>query len=100
MSIGPPVVKALRGLSDEYILDCHLMMVEPERMIDDFVKAGADIITVHGEGTSSIHVHRCIQMIQEKGCLAGIALLPGTPADSIKYLLEMVANDLRIPNRT
>lgn len=60
MSIGPPVIKALRGLSDEYILDCHLMMVEPEQRIKDFVKAGADIITVHCEGTSTIHIHRCI----------------------------------------
>ena len=60
MSVGPPVVKALRGLSEEYILDCHLMIVQPENRIMDLVEAGADIITVHAEGTSTIHLHRCI----------------------------------------
>ena len=87
ITYGPPVIKALRPHSDQ-IFDTHLMIVEPEKYIEDFAEAGSDIITVHVEATP--HIHRAIQMIKEKGCKAGVTLNPGTPLSTIENILEDV----------
>jgi ribulose-phosphate 3-epimerase len=84
ISVGFPVVAALRravGLP----LDCHLMIVQPERYIADFVKAGANHITIHVEAT--IHLHRTIQQIKQLGATAGAALCPATPLGVLEEIL-------------
>lgn len=88
ITIGPLVVKALRPITDKP-LDVHLMIVEPEMIIPEFVKAGADIISVHCEGESTIHLHRTLSLIKDKGCKAGVVLNPATPASAIEYVLEL-----------
>ena len=80
ITIGPLVVAALRPITDK-VLDVHLMIVEPEKRVADFAKAGADIISVHAEGASTIHLHRTIQQIKDLGCKAGVVLNPGTPPE-------------------
>jgi ribulose-phosphate 3-epimerase len=78
ITIGPLVVGALRdALPDDAYLECHLMVERPERIVDEFVRAGADGITVHAEATP--HVHRVLGVIREGGCRAGLAINPGTP---------------------
>jgi ribulose-phosphate 3-epimerase len=84
ISVGFPVIAALRravGLT----LDCHLMIVQPERYIADFVQAGANHITVHVEATS--HLHRTIQHIKQLGATAGAALCPATPLGVLEEIL-------------
>jgi ribulose-phosphate 3-epimerase len=89
ITIGPMVVDALRPITDKP-LDCHLMIVEPELRIPDFAKAGADIISVHAEVASTIHLHRSVNMIKDLGCAAGVVLNPGTSLASIEYVLDVV----------
>eukprot|EP00184_Porphyridium_aerugineum_P007996 CAMPEP_0184692968 /NCGR_PEP_ID=MMETSP0313-20130426/1277_1 /TAXON_ID=2792 /ORGANISM="Porphyridium aerugineum, Strain SAG 1380-2" /LENGTH=267 /DNA_ID=CAMNT_0027150905 /DNA_START=75 /DNA_END=878 /DNA_ORIENTATION=+ len=89
ITIGPLVVEAIRPVTKKP-LDVHLMIVEPELRIPDFVKAGADIISVHAEGSSTIHLHRTICMIKDLGCRAGVVLNPGTPLTAIEYVLQEV----------
>lgn len=69
-------------------LDAHLMIVEPEKYIDQFARAGANIITVHAEAT--VHLHRALHQIHEAGCRAGVALNPATPLDCLKYIINDV----------
>jgi ribulose-phosphate 3-epimerase len=76
ITVGPLVVRACKRVT-KLPLDVHLMIREPERYIDDFVSAGADIITVHAEATP--HVHRALQLIRESGARAGLAVNPLTP---------------------
>eukprot|EP00933_Yihiella_yeosuensis_P036924 TRINITY_DN3076_c3_g1_i1.p1 TRINITY_DN3076_c3_g1~~TRINITY_DN3076_c3_g1_i1.p1 ORF type:complete len:324 (+),score=98.34 TRINITY_DN3076_c3_g1_i1:84-1055(+) len=90
ITIGPGVVQALRKAHPDAILDCHLMIVEPEQRVEDFAKAGADIISVHCEAASTIHLHRTINQIKSLGCMAGVVLNPGTPLSAIEYVLEEV----------
>mmetsp|Transcript_13029 Transcript_13029/g.29398 ORF Transcript_13029/g.29398 Transcript_13029/m.29398 type:complete len:312 (+) Transcript_13029:96-1031(+) len=91
ITIGAPVVQALRKrLGPDAILDCHLMIVEPEQRVEDFANAGADIISVHAEAASTIHLHRTVNQIKQLGCLAGVVLNPGTPLTQIEYVLEEV----------
>jgi len=85
ISFGPMVMKSIRDKSDK-IFDVHLMIERPERYIEDFVKAGADIITVHVE--SCLHVHRVVQQIKASGVKVGISLNPGTPVSLIKDLIS------------
>ena len=85
LTIGPPVVKALRKVT-ERILDVHLMMVEPERYVEAFAEAGADIITVHAE--ASPHLHRTLQTIRALGKKAGVSLNPHTPEDVLRYVFD------------
>ncbi|MBR6767522.1 MAG: ribulose-phosphate 3-epimerase [Clostridia bacterium] len=66
-------------------IDAHLMIVNPEKYIDEFAKAGAKIITVHAEATN--HLHRALQQIRAAGCLAGVALNPGTSPECLRYVL-------------
>ena len=66
------------------------MIVEPELRVADFAKAGADIISVHAEGASTIHLHRTVNQIKDLGCKAGVVLNPGTPPDVLEYVLDCV----------
>ncbi|MGZ3421261.1 MAG: ribulose-phosphate 3-epimerase, partial [Polyangiales bacterium] len=84
ITIGPPVVKALRKVTS-LPLDCHLMIVEPEKYVDAFADAGADVITVHAE--ASLHLHRTLQQIRAKGVNAGVSFNPHTPEDVLRYVL-------------
>jgi ribulose-phosphate 3-epimerase len=78
ITMGPNVVGALRdALPDDAYLDCHLMIERPERQVDEFVRAGADGITIHVEATP--HLHRVLTQIREGDCRAGLACNPGTP---------------------
>lgn len=87
ITFGAPVVKSLRDKTDK-CFDVHLMIDEPGRFIDDFVNAGADMITVHYEADK--HIDRTIQLIKSKGIKAGIALNPGTPVSVIKDLIPEI----------
>jgi ribulose-phosphate 3-epimerase len=86
LTIGPPVVAALRRVT-KLPLDVHLMIVEPERYVDDFAKAGADVITVHVE--ASTHLHRTLQQIRGLGKKAGVSLNPHTHESQIEYVLDL-----------
>lgn len=90
ITIGPGVVSALRKAHPDAVLDCHLMIVEPEQRVEDFAKAGADIISVHCEAASTIHLHRTLNQIKSMGCMAGVVLNPGTPLSQIEYVLSEV----------
>ncbi len=87
ITIGPPVVAAIRRHT-QLPLDLHLMIESPERYIPDFVKAGADIITVHVE--TCPHLHRTLQSIRELGVKAGVTLNPSTHLDAIDEVLPLV----------
>jgi len=84
ISIGIPIVAALRR-SIDLPLDCHLMIVDPERYIDAFVAAGATHITIHVEACR--HLHRTIQQIHDLGVTAGVALNPATSLTTIEEIL-------------
>jgi ribulose-phosphate 3-epimerase len=85
ITIGPLIVEAIRPVT-KLPLDVHLMIEKPDLYIDDFVRAGADIITVHVEACN--HLHRTIQLIKSKGIKAGVVLNPHTPIESIQHILE------------
>ncbi len=87
LTIGPPVVRALRPASS-MCFDVHLMIEHPEFYVEQFISAGADLITVHAE--SSGHLHRTLSLIREKGALAGVALNPATSHVVIEYILPLV----------
>jgi ribulose-phosphate 3-epimerase len=87
ITIGIPVVKALKKHTG-MPLDVHLMIVEPERYVEDFVKAGADWLTVQAEST--YHLFRTLQVIRNLGAKAGVALNPATPISAIEHVLEEV----------
>lgn len=87
LTIGPPVVAALRNVT-RLPLDVHLMIVEPERYVTDFAKAGADYITVHAE--ASPHLHRTLQQIRGLGKKAGVALNPHTPTSVLDHVMDLV----------
>lgn len=85
ISFGLPVISAMRPLSNK-VFDVHLMIVQPERYIDDFRKAGADILTIHYE--ASTHLHRSLHAIKEAGMQAGVALNPHTPVELLEDVLQ------------
>lgn len=85
LTFGAPVIKAIRNKTN-LVFDVHLMIDKPERYIEDFAKAGADIIVVHVEST--IHLHRVIQQIKATGKKAGVSLNPATPVDVLKYIID------------
>lgn len=87
ITIGPQMVKALRPHTQR-LMDCHLMVNHPETHIEEFAKAGADLITIHAEATP--HVHRLVQQIHDAGCKAGVALNPHTSENVLDYVLEDV----------
>jgi ribulose-phosphate 3-epimerase len=84
ITIGPLVVEAVRKVT-RLPIDAHLMIVEPERYVDAFAKAGADLISVHAE--VSPHLHRTIQAIRAAGARPAVALNPSTPLDGLEYVL-------------
>ena len=88
ITIGPMIVKAIRPLTKKP-LDVHLMIVEPEKYVEDFANAGADIISVHAEHNASPHLHRTLGQIRELGKKAGVVLNPATPLDLIEYALPL-----------
>lgn len=84
ITVGLPVLKSLRKSSDLKI-DAHLMIAEPGRYAVDFVKAGADMVSVHVE--ADVHLHRTLSAIKDAGAQAGIAINPGTPLVSLEECL-------------
>jgi ribulose-phosphate 3-epimerase len=86
ITIGPPVVAAVRRVTKKP-LDVHLMIVEPEKYLGDFAKAGADHILVQAEAT--VHLHRALAQIRELGCKAGAVLNPATPPEVLDYVLPL-----------
>jgi ribulose-phosphate 3-epimerase len=70
------------------ILDCHLMIEQPERQIDQFAAAGADSITIQVEATPNVHY--ALKQVREAGCLAGLAINPGTSVEAVTELLELI----------
>ena len=87
ISFGFPVMKAIKQHATKP-LDVHLMIVDPDRYITDFKKAGADILTVHYEACN--HLHRTVQAIKAEGMKAGVALNPHTPVQVLKDVIEEV----------
>jgi ribulose-phosphate 3-epimerase len=85
LTIGAVVVEAIRKRT-RLPLDVHLMIVEPERSLEAFVGAGADLVTVHAE--ASAHLQRTLARIRELGARAGVALNPATPPDVLRYVLD------------
>ncbi len=85
ISFGMPLITSIRKNS-RLVFDVHLMVQEPVRYIQDFAKAGADIITVHAEACT--HLHKTISAIKEEGLKAGVALNPSTPIDVLDYVLK------------
>ena len=85
ITIGAPVVASLRKVSNLFF-DVHLMINNPEKHIEGFVKAGADMIVIHAE--ASRHIHRVIQMIKDEGVLVGVALNPATPLSVLDHVIS------------
>jgi ribulose-phosphate 3-epimerase len=87
LSFGVKVIEAARR-STARVIDVHLMVLEPEHYFDDYVKAGADILTIHAEAAP--HLDRQLMRIKELGCKAGVALNPGTPLSAIEEVVHML----------
>lgn len=87
ITIGPPVVKALRRVT-KLPLDCHLMIVEPDKYLDAFAEAGADTITIHTEACT--HLHRALCHIKKLGKRAGVVINPSTDESALRYVMEVV----------
>jgi len=84
ITIGPFIVEAIRTITS-LPLDVHLMIEEPDKYLEDFIKAGADYLTVHYE--ASVHLHRTVHYIKENGIKAGVSLNPATPVWSLDHIL-------------
>jgi ribulose-phosphate 3-epimerase len=87
ITIGPAVVEAVKRVTG-LPLDVHLMIEKPDQYLEDFVKAGSDLLTVQVE--ACVHLHRTIQAIKELGVKAAVALNPSTPISTIEWILEEV----------
>jgi len=85
ITLGPAIVKACRAVT-KLPFDCHLMIEEPQRYIDRFLDAGADMISIHSE--TEPHLQRALQMVRDGGAKAGIAINPATPAESLSTSIE------------
>jgi len=88
LTIGPMVCKALRNHGIEAPIDVHLMVKPVDRIIGDFVDAGASIITFHPEGSE--HIDRSLQMIRDGGCKSGLVFNPATPLSHLEYVMDKV----------
>ncbi len=90
ITIGPLIVSALADQVHQAggMLDVHLMIERPERHVAEFARAGADLITVHAEATP--HLHYALQAVKEAGCAAGAAINPGTPAEALGEVAELL----------
>jgi ribulose-phosphate 3-epimerase len=87
ISFGFPVIDAIKKYTNKF-LDVHLMIVQPEKYLEQFAQAGAHMITVHLEACP--HIHRTIQQIKSLGCQAGVAINPGTPVHALQDILADV----------
>jgi len=87
LTIGPLVCEALRPVTDA-IIDVHLMVKPVDRIIPDFAKAGANIITFHPEGSD--HIDRTLALIKDNGCKAGLVFNPATPLDYMDYVMDKI----------
>ncbi|GAK10871.1 ribulose-phosphate 3-epimerase [Geomicrobium sp. JCM 19039] len=87
ITIGPMICEAAKR-STALPLDVHLMIEDPDKYVEDFVNAGADIITVHAEATK--HLHRTIHLIKSFGVRAGVAINPHTPVDVVRHVIQDV----------
>jgi ribulose-phosphate 3-epimerase len=87
ITLGPPVVEAIRRAT-QLPLDVHLMILEPERYIDAFVRAGANVLTVHAE--TCPHLHRTVQQIRQAGAKPGVVINPATPVSAVEEILADV----------
>jgi ribulose-phosphate 3-epimerase len=87
ITIGPPIIKCLRE-NTELFLDVHLMVMNPDRLLDDFIESGADLINVHAEGCP--HLNRTLNYIKNTGKKAAVALNPSTPLCLIENVLGIV----------
>jgi ribulose-phosphate 3-epimerase len=85
LTIGPPVIESIRKRT-RIPLDVHLMIEEPERWVETYVKAGADYVTVHAEACS--HLQRALTSVREAGARSGVALNPSTPPEALQYVLD------------
>jgi len=85
LTFGPPVIKALRKMTDK-TFDAHLMVSNPDALLDAYADAGSEIITVHAEACP--HLDRTLSRIRELGCRAGVSLNPHTPADVLRHVLD------------
>jgi ribulose-phosphate 3-epimerase len=91
LTIGLPVVKALRARFPDAFLDCHLMISNPDAMVEKYVEAGADLVSFHPE--IALHAHRCVQTIHAAGARASLAINPATPlgwVEDLAHDLDMV----------
>ena len=88
ITLGPVVVEAVRRATAKP-LNVHLMVVEPERHIAGFAKAGADHLLVHAEPSATFHLHRVLSQIRELGKKAGVVLDPASPLDAVEYVLHL-----------
>jgi ribulose-phosphate 3-epimerase len=89
ITIGPPVVAAIRKHAPAAFLDVHLMIVEPDAYVSEFRRAGSDQITVHAE--ACVHLHRSVQVIRATGALPGVSLNPHTHESVLDYVLDDLA---------
>jgi ribulose-phosphate 3-epimerase len=85
ITFGAPVIAKLRPHT-KLFFDCHLMVSEPDHLIESFALAGAQCITIHQEATK--HLHRSLQRIRDAGCKAGVALNPATPLETLEHVLD------------
>lgn len=88
ISFGPDIVRAIRRATAKP-LNLHLMIVEPERYLEDFIGAGADHLLIQAEPGSTTHLHRVLSRIRELGCKAGVVLDPATPPELVEYVLHL-----------
>ena len=87
LTFGPNIVEAVKRYTDKF-LDVHLMVEEPDKMIDSYIEAGAHGLSIHAEATKNIH--QVMQKIKENGLKAGVVINPGTPVSFIEPVLSMV----------
>lgn len=85
ITFGMPVIKQMKPLTDK-LLDVHLMIVEPDKYLEEFQQAGADILTVHEE--ACVHLHRTVMRIKELGMKAGVSLNPHTPVEQLTDIIK------------
>ena len=89
ISFGPVVLKAVRKATAKPV-NVHLMIVEPERYLEDFAKAGADHLLIHAEPTSTNHLYRTLEQVRGLGKKAGVVIDPATPVSMIEHVLHLV----------
>ncbi|MBX6395048.1 MAG: ribulose-phosphate 3-epimerase [Alicyclobacillaceae bacterium] len=85
LTMGPPVIARIREVT-RLPLDVHLMIADPDRYLDAFIDAGADVLTVHAEACP--HLHRTVQRIKRRGIKAGVAINPATPPEAVRWILH------------